>query len=231
MAPLIVLIPGLMNDGWVWRKQLPALSRLGPVVVARNDGHDTLAGMARDILDRSAGPLAVVGHSMGGRVALEIARAAPERIARLALLDTGANAAADAEAAARMALVDLARREGMDAMIDAWLPQMLAPDVPRGGPLWNGIADMLKRASPDILERQQRALIVRHDANDVLGNLEVPVALVVGEHDGWSTPDQHRQLAARLKRPALTVIEGAGHMTPIERPTGVTAALMKWLGA
>src|SRR3546814_18311200 len=76
---------------------------------------------------------------------------------------------------------------------------MLAPDVPRGGPLWSGIADMLKRASPDILERQQHALIVRHDANDVLGNLEVPVALVVGEHDGWSTPDQHRQLAARLK--------------------------------
>src|SRR3546814_9151991 len=94
--------------------------------------------MARDILDRSAGPLAVVGHSMGGRVAREIARAAPERVTRLALLDTGANAAADAESAARIALVDLARREGMDAMIDAWLPQMLAPDVPRGGPLWNG---------------------------------------------------------------------------------------------
>src|SRR3546814_9491281 len=111
MAPLIVLIPGLMNDGWVWRKQLPALSRLGPVMVARNDGHDTLAGMARDILDRSAGPLAVVGHSMSGRVALEIARAAPERVTRLALLDTGANAAADAESAARIARVHLARRE------------------------------------------------------------------------------------------------------------------------
>src|SRR3546814_5228040 len=103
--------------------------------------------MTRDILDRSAGPLAVVGHSMGGRVALEIARAAPERIARLALLDTGANAAADAEAAARIALVDLARREGMDAMIDAWLPQMLAPDVPRGGPLWSGIADIDRKST------------------------------------------------------------------------------------
>src|SRR3546814_5373064 len=101
-----------MNDGWVWRKQLPALSRLGPVMVARNDGHDTLAGMARDILDRSAGPLAVVGHSMGGRVALEIARAAPERVTRLALLDTGANAAADAESGARNAPVGLARRGG-----------------------------------------------------------------------------------------------------------------------
>ncbi len=229
MSPTIVLVPGLMNDGWVWRDQLPALSRRGPVVIACNDCGDTLEAMASRILGRTMGPLAVAGHSMGGRVALEMARAAPDRIDRLALLDTGAGVATEGEGASRMALVDMARSKGMDAVVDAWLPPMLAPDVPRGGPVWNGFAAMLNRANPDILERQQRALIQRRDANAVLDGLSVPVALIVGEHDVWSSPDQHRQMAARLRRPALTVIEGSGHMTPVERPEAVAAALLRWL--
>lgn len=231
MTPTIVLIPGLMNDAWVWRQQIPDLSRLGPVVVARNDEQDTLAGMARDIVGSANGPLAVAGHSMGGRVALEVARAAPDRVTRLALLATGAGAAAPTEAASRMELVELARTKGMDAMIEVWLPPMLAPDVPHGGQVWNGIADMMKRVGPDILERQQRALINRSDANDVLDRLDVPVALIAGEFDAWSTPDQHRQMAARAKHPVLTVVQGSGHMIPVEQPDALTAALMDWLAA
>src|SRR3546814_11378017 len=95
MAPLIVLIPGMMNDGWVWRKQLPAPSRLGPVVVARNDGHDTMAAMVRDILDRSGRPMAVDRRSMAGRVLRAHDPAAPELRARLALSVTGRVAAED----------------------------------------------------------------------------------------------------------------------------------------
>ena len=112
----IVLIPGLMNDGWVWRHQIGALSRFAPVVVAHNDGCDSLGAMAERILSIGRGPMAVIGHSMGGRVALEVAVRAPGRVARLGLLDTGAAGPSAAEAKERMGLVDLARAVRADRL-------------------------------------------------------------------------------------------------------------------
>jgi len=229
MQPTIILIPGLMNDAWIWSGQIAALSRHGAVLVARNDGFDSLAAMADDLLGRTCGPLAVAGHSMGGRVALEMFRRAPERIDRLALLDTGVHGRRDHEREGRMKLVDLARTEGMGAVVEAWLPQMLAPGVVRGGPVWQGIADMLQRADADIFASQQNALLTREDAEPLLAQVKVPVALIVGRDDGWSPPEQHEAMTRHLAHSRLTVIENAGHMAPLEKPDAVADALVDWL--
>lgn len=231
MFSTIVLIPGLMSDGWIWSGQIPLLSRHGPVLVASNDSAGSLTEMAHAILGRCSGRLAVAGHSMGGRVALEMARVAGERIDRLALVDSGAGPPGDGEAAARLALVDLARREGMAAVTDAWLPPMLGPALERGGEIWNGLAAMIGRSTPAILARQQQALIDRRDAHDVIAALTVPIAFIAGAHDVMGLPGQQRRMAAPARRPLVAIIEHAGHMAPVEAPEAVAAALVDWIMA
>lgn len=225
--PTIVLIPGLMNDAAVWRAQLPALSRRAPVHIACNDGFDSLAEMAHAILAATSGPIAVVGHSMGGRVALEVAAAAPDRVARLALLSTGANGPQPEEAATRGRLVDLAHAEGMEAVIDAWLPAMIAPDADPAARA--ATVAMLRRADPDILARQQRALLTRTDRAGLLGTIACPTLVATGAKDGWSTPASHEAMAAAIPGATLKIVPDSAHMLPIEAADALTDALLAWL--
>jgi pimeloyl-ACP methyl ester carboxylesterase len=223
----IVLIPGLMNDGAVWVRQIPFLSREGPVFVANNDGLSDLAAMADRILAATAGPLVVVGHSMGGRVAIELAVKAPERVELLVLLDTGAHPAAPAEAETRLKLVDLGHREGMAAVVEAWLPEMVAPDTPMA--LRDEIGRMLQRCTPADFDRQQRALLSRPDRRDALAAISCPTLVVTGELDGFSPPAQHEAMAAALPRARLHIVPRAGHMLPLEAPELVTNLLLGFL--
>lgn len=225
----IVLIPGLMNDGWVWRHQIGALSRCGPVVVAHNDRCDSLAAMADHILSATRGPIAVVGHSMGGRVALEAVARAPDRVARLALLDTGAGGVGATEAMGRMKLVDLARAQGMAAVAREWLPPMLAPANRDDPGLVSGITEMLERCTPDIFARQQKALIERLDRTALLATITCPTFVAAGSEDEWASPDQHREMAEAIPNVTLRIIEGSGHMLPVEVPEALTGLLVDWL--
>ena len=226
----IILIPGLMNDGWVWRHQIGALSRIGPVTVARNDGCGSLAEMAERILAGSQGPLAVIGHSMGGRVALEAVALAPERVVRLGLLDTGAGGASESERAGRMRLVDIARREGMTAVAREWLPPMLAPANRENEGLVTGITEMLERCTPEDFALQQQALMERPDRTMLLPAIPCPALVVTGSEDAWAPPAQHRAMADALPRGRAHVIEGSGHMLPVEAPEALTALVFEWLG-
>jgi pimeloyl-ACP methyl ester carboxylesterase len=223
MTPTVVLIPGLMNDAWVWREQATILSRRGPVLIACNDDADSLSQMAARIEAATAGSLFVAGHSMGGRVALELAARAPERVARLALLSTGAHGPRDDEAAGRMRLVALARSSGMDAVADAWLPAMVAPDTP--DTLRASIRAMLCRASRETFAAQQMALLERSDRSDLLPGLPCPTLIATGEFDGWSSPERHRRMADAVPDSRLEIVSGAGHMLPVEAPATVSALL------
>lgn len=225
----IILIPGLMNDGWVWRHQIGPLGRFAPVTVATNDDCDRLGAMAERILSLSAGPLAVVGHSMGGRVALEVMARAPERVLRLAMLDTGAGGPAEGEAAARSRLVDLARSEGMAAVAREWLPPMLAPGNRANQGLVAGITQMLERCTPEIFAGQQRALIERPDRTALLPTIACPTLVVTGSEDAWAPPAQHAAMAETIPHSALHIVEGAGHMLPVEAPERLTELLVGWL--
>jgi pimeloyl-ACP methyl ester carboxylesterase len=225
----IILIPGLMNDGWVWRHQIGALSRIAPVTIANNDGCGSLGGMAERVLAASQGPLAVIGHSMGGRVALEVAARAPERVVRLGLLDTGAGGAAEAEGAGRMRLVELAREDGMAAVAREWLPPMLAPANRANGGMIAGITEMLERCTPDNFALQQHALMARPDRTVLLPAIGCPTLVATGSEDAWAPPAQHRAMADALPAATLKIIEGAGHMAPVEAPEALTSILSDWL--
>lgn len=231
---LIVLIPGLMNDAWVWRHQIGALSRIAPVVVANNDGADRLDAMARRILETTAGRLAVVGHSMGGRVALEVAAAAPGRVAKLALIATGAGARAEGSAGAgeeagRLALVELAEARGMAAVARQWLPPMLGAAGRANEGLVAGIEAMLSRCPPAAFAAQQRALLARPDRTALLPTLGMPLLTLAGAEDAWSPPAQLAAIAAAAPVGRAEVVPDAGHMLLVEKPDAVTALLMEFL--
>jgi pimeloyl-ACP methyl ester carboxylesterase len=223
----IVLLPGLLCDASVWAGQVPTLSARTPVHVADFSQADSLSDMARSVLDDVAGPLIVIGHSMGGRVALEVWRQAPERVVKLALLDTGVHPQQPGEIEKRQVLVDLAFERGMAALADVWLPPMVHPDRVLDDALMAPLRAMVMRATPEQHARQIKALLDRPDAAGLLAAISCPTLVMVGRQDVWSPLGQHAQIAAGIKGAKLVVIEDAGHMTPVEQPDAVTNALLE----
>jgi pimeloyl-ACP methyl ester carboxylesterase len=190
----------------------------------------SLEDMARSALALRDGKLVVIGHSMGARAALEMVRLAPDRIERLALLDTGTHPRREGEEAARQVLVDLACREGMAALADRWLPPMVDEARSADPALMEPLRAMVMRATPEQHERQIRALLGRPDARPLLPAIACPTLVMVGRQDRWSPLAQHEEIAALIPGGELVVIENSGHMSPVEQPEAVTRALLRWLG-
>ena len=226
----LVLLPGLLCDGTVWSAQAAALSGITDIIAFPDfHGHDSIAGMAEAVLAAAPARFALAGHSMGGRVALEIVRRAPERVGALALLDTGVHPRRPGEAEARQALVDLAWNEGMTALARRWLPPMLHPDRVGDAALMERLTAMVCRATPAVFEGQVRALLDRPDATMGLGAIRCPTLVLCGRQDGWSPPAQHEAMAAAIRGASLRIVEDCGHMATVERPEAVTDALRDWL--
>jgi len=235
MSGTLVFIPGLMCDHAVWAPLLPWLDGARSWVTADHGDADSLTTMARQVLDRTPGRLALAGHSMGGRVALEVVRLAPERVSRVVLLDTGflpraPGAAGEAEAAKRHALLRVAETEGVRAMATQWVQGMVHPDRLADADLIERIVAMFARQSAQTFARQIKALLNRPDASAVMAAIGVPALVLCGAQDAWSTPEQHRAMVA-LMAPGtpLELIAHSGHMSPMERPEAVARALLNWL--
>lgn len=176
---------------------------------------------------------------MGGRVALEVFRAAPGRVTHIALLNTGYqerpdDVAGEQESCNRYALLEVARTQGMRAMAERWIPPMIHPDRRTDAALTGAIAKMFSRKTPEIFEAQIRALLDRPDAGRVLGEIRCPALLLSGREDCWSPPARHAQMAARIPGgptapPRLMIVPHCGHMSTLEQPPAVAEALRAWL--
>ncbi|KMK66173.1 alpha/beta fold hydrolase [Puniceibacterium sp. IMCC21224] len=225
----ILLIPGLLCDRVVWEPVLAALGPDAKVQVPSLRARDSLTDMARDCLDLADGPLRIAGHSMGARVAMEMARLAPERVERLALLDTGIHPLKDGETEKRAEIVAFARDNGMQALAARWLPGMVHPDRHGDTALMSLLTEMVLRHDPKIHERQITALVNRPDAASYLGGITCPVQLIVGRQDAWSPVSQHEDMQRILPHANLVVIEDAGHFAPVEQPQAVIDALVPFL--
>jgi pimeloyl-ACP methyl ester carboxylesterase len=173
--------------------------------------------------------MSLLGHSMGGRVALEVWRLAPERVERLALLSTGAHGVKPDEAQKRYALRDLGRGEGAEALVDQWLPPMVAPASRANAELMAGLKAMCVAQGVETYAAQIEALLHRRDAAPLLATIDRPTLVCTGQLDTWAPPAQHAAIADALPRGTLRVIEGAGHMLPVEAPLALNAAIADWL--
>jgi pimeloyl-ACP methyl ester carboxylesterase len=235
MQPTLMLLPGLMCDAAVWAPQVAALQAQARCVVPAWGLRDSLTAMAQQVLETApAERFHLAGHSMGGRVALEVMRLAPQRVQRLALLDTGTHPLAAGEAGAkeragRMALLELARSQGMRAMGRQWARGMVHPSQ-QGTPLFESILDMIERSNPDQFAAQINALLNRPDAAALLPTIQCPTLVLCGRDDAWSTPAQHEAMHTAIPRSTLTIVEHCGHMCTMEQPQALNDALVDWLG-
>lgn len=232
----VVFLPGLLCDRAVWEPQIAALSQRYDCLVADYGTADSLSAMAKSALESAPPRFSLVGHSMGGRVALELMRHAAQRITRLALLDTGyqarpAGEAGEAEARKRYRLLDIALSQGMRAMGREWIQGMVHPERLRDRGLMDPIMAMIERKTPGIFAAQIRALLSRPAAEAVLRAIHCQTLILCGRQDTWSPLARHEEMARMITGARLAVIEDSGHMVTLERPEAVTAELEGWLAA
>jgi len=230
----LLLLPGLLCDRVVWAPILPQLHAVARCDVAEYSDASSLVAMADRALKNAPPTFALAGHSMGARVALEIVRRTPERVNRLALLNTGfrarpAGAAGEEERARRMALLALAREKGMREMAREWVQPMVHPARLTDGTLIDAILDMFERRTPAEFAAQIEALLTRPDATALLSTIACPTLVLCGRADGWAPPSQHEEMAAMIRDSELVIVEDCGHMATMERPDTIAAALQAWM--
>jgi len=232
----LILVPGLVCDATVWHAQVASLAGPWHIQVAAHGAASSLGEMAEGVLAIAPARFALAGHSMGGRVALEIMARAPQRVARLALLDTGfealpAGEAGERERAGRYRLRDIARRDGMLAMGREWARGMVHPRRLGDDAFMEVIHRMIARAPLALFEAQIQALLARPDRTGLLTQIQVPTLVLCGAEDSWSPLARHADMARRIPGSRLVVVPDCGHMSTLEQPAAVTAALRTWLQA
>lgn len=227
----LILLSGLLSDDTPW---IDVATRLSPTCTVRIISFAncaSLAEMAQRVLMGSPERFALAGHSMGGRVALEVWRRAPERVAGLGLLNTGASPSRPGEAESRGRLVKIAREQGMAALAAEWLPPMMGR--PAGGEeriaLMQRLTKMVERQTAESFAAQVQALLNRPDAEPLLPAIRVPALLLSGSQDTWSPVSQHIGMQQLIPGSILVEVADAGHMTPIEQPEAVSNALHQHL--
>ena len=219
-----------MCDATFWQ---PLADTLPCQVIDYGDA-DSITAMAEVVLAAAPSSFVVAGHSMGGRVALEVARLAPERVQKIILMDTGylprqPGAAGDTEKAGRMALLDVATRQGVRAMGQEWVKGMVHPERLNDAPLIEAILIMMERKTAERFARQQNALLTRPDASPVLAALRIPTLLLCGRQDSWASVAQHTAMQVLAPHAQLSVIDDAGHMVLMERPEATVQVLHQFL--
>jgi pimeloyl-ACP methyl ester carboxylesterase len=227
----LLLLSGLLCDETVWSDIPDRLGDAAEVHILSFGGYSSISAMAEHVLAMAPDCFAVAGHSMGGRIALEVVRSAPRRVCGLALLNTGVHTVRDGEPQSRGRLLRLAYERGMSALAADWLPPMMAGGGTRTPELMQALIAMIERSTPDSYFGQINALLNRPEAMSVLPTIGVPTLLLGGSEDTWSPISQLETMRRRIPHATLFEIHGAGHMAPFERPDAVALALREWLAA
>ena len=226
----IVLIPGLLASPRMYAPQVPQLWRTGPVMIADHTRDDSMSGIARRILSAAPARFALVGLSMGGYIAFEILRQAPERIAKVALLDTSARADAPEQTAMRRAQMALAAQGQLAEVVEQQFPRLVHRARRADGALREVFTLMAEEVGAAGFIRQQTAISGRSDSRPTLGSIRCPTLVLVGEGDELTPPERAAEIAAGVPGARLTTVPQCGHMSTLEQPDEVTRALLEWLG-
>lgn len=229
MPDPLVMLPGMMCDARLFGPQLTAFSPTHAVTVAPITQGDRIEEIASGLLDVLPRRFAVAGLSLGGIVAMELLRRAPDRISRIALMDTNALAGTPQSAAEMEPLIMKAKAGRLDAFVDAMLgPGVLAPGPGRAEVLAL-VQDMAAHLGAETVIRQARAMQRRRDYQAVLRKCKTPALVLCGALDGLTPVKRHRFLAELIPYAQLSVIDGAGHLPTLEAPEAVIDALHAWL--
>lgn len=225
----LILLPGLLCDHRLWSTQQSALADGRPVQIPDLALDDSIGGMAARVIEAAPERFALAGLSMGGYVALEIVRQAPERVTRLALLDTQARPDPPEVTARRRGLLELAEQGAFRGVTPRLLPLLLHPSRLADDALTGLVRAMAEAVGRDGFFRQQRAIMERPDPRPHLGQISVPSLVLCGREDALTPLDRHLEMAAAISAATLVVLPNCGHLAPLERPAAVTGHLRHWL--
>ena len=226
-----MLVPGLLCSAALWAPQIAALSDVADCTVADHTRHRTIKGIARSILAAAPARFALAGLSMGGYIAYEIVRQAPERVERLALLDTGSRADTPERTGARRDLLANAGREGVRQAQKLLMPALIHPARLGDRPLVDAVLQMAVDTGLEAFERQEEALIGRPDNRPLLPSIRCPTLVLVGREDALTPPELAREIATGIPGAKLVIIPDCGHLSTLEQPEAVNRALRAWLTA
>jgi pimeloyl-ACP methyl ester carboxylesterase len=225
----VVLIPGLLCSARLYAAQIPALWPCGPVTIADHTRDESMTAIARRILAAAPPRFALAGLSMGGYISFEILRQAPERVVKLALLDTTARADTPEAIAARGAQIAQVAAGGLAQVADAQFMRLVHPQRREDANLREINRLMAREVGAEGFVRQQTAIIGRVDSRSMLKDIRCPALVLVGEADSLTPPDRAAEMAHGISGARLLEVPECGHLSPLERPEVVTQALLEWL--
>lgn len=231
MAPPqhLILVPGLLCDAALWRHQTDFLADTLTVTVADVTQDDAIPAMAERILADAPTTFALAGLSLGGYVAQEIMRQAPERVERLALVATNARADNEAQLKTRGDLIRLAEIGKFKGVTPRLLPNLIHPDRLKDPAVADVVLEMAERVGQEAFTRSQRAIMTRKDGRADLEAIRIPTLILAGRQDQLCPPKVQEEMRERLPNAKLVFVEDCGHLPPLERPRTTTALFRYWL--
>lgn len=225
----LILLPGLLCDVALWRHQVDHLKDIVDVTVGDLTEDNAIPAMAQRVLASAPATFALAGLSLGGYVAQEIMRQAPERVERLALCDTNARADTDEQRKNRAALIQLADIGSFKGVTPRLLPNLIHPSRMEDPSVAGVVMEMAERVGQQAFKRQQEAIMGRKDGRGDLEAIRVPTLLLAGRQDLLSPPAMQEEMRARMPNAKLVLVEECGHLVSLERPEATTAVFRYWL--
>lgn len=225
----LVLVPGLLCSARLYAPQMAALWPRGSVMVVDHRRDDDISAVAARILANAPPRFALAGLSYGGYIAFAMLRLAPERIERLALLDTSARHDTPEQKAAREKFIGMAEAGKLDEVVDILAPRFVHHDRQQDEALTRTVREMAAETGPEAFVRQQKAIMSRGDSRLLLGRIHCPTLVLVGDGDELTPPELAQEIAGGVSGSRLVVVPHCGHLSTIERPEAVNAALSEWL--
>jgi pimeloyl-ACP methyl ester carboxylesterase len=227
----LVLVPGLLCSARLYAPQIAALWPFGQVAIADHRRDADMAAIAACILAKSPPRFALAGLSMGGYIAFAMMRLAPERIAKLALLDTSARPDAPEAKAGREKFITMAEAGKLNDVVETLTPRFLHRNRTNDESLKRIVRDMAAETGVEAFVRQTKAIMSRPDSRPLLASIRCPTLMLVGEGDELTPPGLAKEIADGISGAKLTVVPNCGHLSTVEQPEAVNVALSEWLSA
>ncbi len=227
--PTLILLPGLLCDAALWRHQIENLGDLADIRVADFSTQDSIADMAAAALALADGPIALAGLSMGGYVALEIMRRAPERVTHLAIIASSARPDTDEQVRRRKGLIELAEIGRFKGVTPRLLPLLIHHNRLDDTELTSTVKAMAEGIGKDGFLRQQKAVLGRIDSRPGLAAITCPTLIIAGRDDALLSPEASVEMAEAIPGAAMVMVENCGHLATLEQPEALTALLRYWL--
>jgi pimeloyl-ACP methyl ester carboxylesterase len=225
----LILIPGLLCDPDLWSHQTSHLADIATLHVADVTQEETMVNLAQKVLATAPNRFALAGLSMGGYVAQEIMRQAPERVERLTLLDTSGRADTDEQRERRDQLIEMSRFGKFRGVTDRLLPILIHEERLTDVVLTDRVKRMAEQIGPEAFHRQQKAIMSRSDSRSYFAEYDLPTLILCGRQDALTPVTLHEEMAELIPGAKLAIIEDSGHLSTMERPQAATALLRHWL--